>query len=373
MHQAFKQWNFKQTVIPAFAVLALLAALSYALRAIVTKASPTYLPLASMMALQSLFLVPVLGFMARRQKVNLAFSPKLGPVYALRSFFGAMTILVLYYTLRHLPASLASTLAYSTPLFTALLAPFFLREAATRLTLLLTFVGFVGVGVNALPYLHDVSLGIVGVGLVGAFFGSMLQIYMRKLAVTGEPALRGVFWMHAMTGVVAVAYCLYSAKWMFSMHDMLVTFALAALTAGGQLGTAMAYQRGKALVVNALSFMTLPLTVVLAYVLLSEHISLLSLGGIALTLPACFGLVWAEQRRAKVQSNVAEAGLTVADVREELAAVQTAIGAQLKPLFNAEPTPSVRFEKLCGRARRSATGQTENVCGDLDCGCAAAA
>lgn len=382
MNKASKQGNFGHAlgtvfrikpVLPAFAVLALLAALSYSLRAIVTKGSPNHLPLALIMALQSIFLVPVLGLMARKQKVSLAFAPKLGSMYALRSLFGALTILVLYYTLHFLPAGLASTLAYSTPLFTALLAPLFLGEAATGLMLLLTIVGFAGVAVNALPYLHDVSLGIVGLGLLGAFFGSMLQIYMRKLAVTGEPALRGVFWMHAMTGVVAVAYCIVSGQWQFTMHDMFVTFAMAALTCGGQLGTAMAYQRGKALTVNALSFMTLPMTVLLAFVLLQEHISLLSLCGIALTLPACFGLIWAEQLRVKARHNAANHALTVADVREEHTAVQNAVGAQVEPLYTTEPTEAELLEDRRLSGRRNVTEHQENMCNRPDCDCLTAA
>jgi len=360
-------------VIPAFAVLALLAALSYALRSVVTKASPNHLPLAQVLALQSIFLVPILGAMARKQKVSLAFAPKLGPMYAMRAFFGALNILVLYYTLRHLPASLASTLGYSTPLFTALLAPLFLGEAATALSLLLTFVGFIGVGVNALPYLHDVNFGIVGLGLLGAFFGAMLQIYLRRLAVSGEPALRGVFWMHAMTGGVAIAYCLVSGQWKVSMHDMLVTFTLAMLTCGGQLGAAMAYQRGKALVVNALSFMTLPMTVLLALVLLHEHISALSLFGIALTLPACFGLVWAEQSRVKARHDASDHELTVAEVREEHTAVQNAVGAQLEPLYTTEPTQAEVEEERRHRPHCVVKGHTQGPCAMSNCDCVSAA
>lgn len=358
-------------VLPAFAVLALLAALSYAMRAIVTKASPNHLPLALVLALQSIFLVPALGLMARKQKVSLAFAPKLGPMYAMRAFFGALNILVLYYTLRFLPASLASTLGYSTPLFTALLAPLFLGEAATGVSLFLTCVGFVGVGINALPYLHNVDLAIVGLGLVGAFFGSMLQIYLRKLAVSGEPALRGVFWMHAMTGGVAIAYCVASGQWTFTMHDMFVTFALAALTCGGQLGAAMAYQRGNALVVNALSFMTLPLTVVLALALLHEQISMLSLCGIALTMPACFGLVWVEQRRVKARH--VDHALTLAEVREEHTAVQNAVGAQNEPLYTTEPTEAELQEDRSELAHRHAMEHHESACDGSDCRCLAAA
>jgi len=325
-------------VVPAFVALALLAALAYALRSVVTKASPGHLPLAVVLALQSLFLVPLLGLIAYKQKVNLAFSPSFTRPYAMRVVFGVLNIFVLYYTLRHLPAGLASTLGYTAPLFTALLAPALLSEAATSVTLFLTVVGFAGVGINAVPYLHDVSLGLVGLGLLGGFFGAMLQIYLRKLALLGEPALRGVFWMHAVTGLGAGAYCIAFGEWQFTMNEVWVTLILALLTCGGQLGSAMAYQRGKAITVNALSFMTLPMTVALAIVLLHEHVSSLALAGIALTLPACFGLVWYEQWRVKALHRRANHELTLSEVREEHAALQNAIGAEVEPLFTTEPT-----------------------------------
>jgi drug/metabolite transporter (DMT)-like permease len=347
--------------IPAFVVLALVAALSYSLRSIVTKASPAHLNLAVIMALQSVFLVPILGVIARKKKVCLAFPAKLSTMYSLRAFFGAMMGLVLYYTMRHMPASLASTLSYSSPLFTALLAPLFLGETVTGVSLLLTVLGFMGVALNALPYLQEVSLGFVGVGLLGGLCGSMLQIFMRKLAVTGEPALRGVFWMHAMTGGVAGAYCLATGQWHVSAHDLLVTFILAALTCGGQLGTSMAYQHGKALTVNALSFVTLPLTVFLASVVLNEHISTLALVGIALTLPACFGLVWVEQSRVKAKHHQGNHKLTVDDVREEHATIQNALGAQMEPLFTTDPTEDELKEEDQPQGLRLVPGQTTSI------------
>lgn len=348
------------TAIPAFVVLALSAALMYASRAIVTKATPAHLSLGVIMALQSIFLVPILGFMARKKKVSLKFDQKYSTMYVLRAFFGAMVVLVLYFTVRHMPASLASTLGYSTPLFTALLAPLFLGESVTIVAILLTCIGFLGVGVNALPYLNDVSLGFIGVGLLGGLSGSLLQIYMRKLAITGEPALRGVFWMHALTGGVAIIYCLVTGQWQVTARDLLVTFILAILTCGGQLCTSLAYQHGKALTVNALSFLTLPLTVLFAAVILDEHVSTTALAGIALTLPACFGLVWYEQRRVKAAHNQAEHELTAAEVSEEHTAIQNAAGAQMEPLYTTDPTEEELAAERSSRGRK-VIGQTKTM------------
>lgn len=382
MNYAAKQGTFgllsalkvcRVPAVPAFAVLALLAALAYALRAIVTKASPGHLPLEMVLALQSAFLVPILGLMARRQKVSLAFSPKHVRPYAMRIVFGVLNIFVLYYTLRHLPAGLASTLGYSAPLFTALLAPLVLGEASTTVALLLTFVGFAGVGLNALPYLHDVSVALVGLGLLGGFFGAMLQVYLRKLALVGEPALRGVFWMHAITGVGAVAYCAFKGELHFTLPEMLGTFVLALLTCGGQLGSALAYQRGKAITVNALSFMTLPMTVLLAVVLLHEHVSSMALAGIALTLPACFGLVWHEQSRVKALHDQTDHELTLEEVREEHVALQNAVGAELEPLFATEPTEEELLTERRARPHCNAIGNPLSTCNTSHCNCLAAA
>jgi drug/metabolite transporter (DMT)-like permease len=288
--------------------------------------------------LQSLLCLPFLLTMARAQKVSLVPGKGLSRPYAIRVFWGGVTTLLLFFCLQKLPASLATALGYTAPLFTALLAPWLLNERSTAPIQILTAVGFLGVGLNAAPYLGGVSFVFLAVGLLSGFANAMMQISIRKLAARGEPGLRGVFWMHATTAVFAFAACVVQGSWNITIGEVLSCLCIAALSCLAQLTNAAAYKRGAALPVNALSFLTLPMTVALAVVLLHEHIGLPVIAGMALTLPASFALVWLEQRRLKKAHVHADSSLTMAELQEEHAQIQNALSAGPVPLVYTEPT-----------------------------------
>lgn len=325
-------------LLPAFAVLALLSAFGFALRAVVSKASSVGLPLAPLLMLQSVLCLPFLLTMARSQKVSLAPSKGMARSYVIRVFWGGVNTLLLFFCLQKLPASLATALGYTAPLFVALLAPWLLKEQSNLAICVLTGLGFVGVGLNALPYLGSVSIVFLGVGLLSGFVNAMMQISVRKLAARGEPGLRGVFWMHATTAVAALATCIAQGSWSITTGEVLSCLCIAGLSCLAQLSSAAAYARGSALPVNALSFLTLPMTVVMAVVLLHEHITVTVVVGMAITLPASFALVWLEQRRLKLAHSHSDSALTMAELQEEHAQIQFALSAGPVPLVGTEPT-----------------------------------
>ncbi|MEX3983858.1 DMT family transporter [Paraburkholderia sp. EG287A] len=287
----------RTSMLPSFAVLSLLSALAYALRSIVTKQSMPGLPLGLMLLLQSSMCAAMLFALSRGQSVVLAPPRRTYRLYGSRMVWGGLTTLLQFYCLQKMPASLATALSYTAPLFTAVLAPMLLRERSTLAILLTTTVGFGGVALNALPYLDTVQLFYIGVGLLSGFVNAMMQISIRGAAAEGEPGLRGVFWMHAATAAGACCACVFDDTWSLTVEQVLACVVIAVLSVLAQLTNAAAYARGSALPVNALSFLTLPMTVGLTVVLLGEQVSLLVGAGMGITLPAAFTLVWLEQKR----------------------------------------------------------------------------
>ena len=321
----------RAVAIPAFAALALFSAFAFALRTVVSKASSVGLPLAPLLMLQSMMCVPLLMMMARAKKISLVPSADKAHLYVARVFWGGLTTLLLFYCLQKLPASLATALGYTAPLFTASLAPWLLKERSNRTIAAVVCIGFAGVALNALPYLKQVAPIFIGIGLLSGFVNAMMQVSTRRLAVQGEPGLRGVFWMHTITALVAFLVCAVDHTWDITWPELVSCFCVAALSCVAQLTIAAAYSRGSALPVNALSFLTLPLTLVLAVVFLREHVTVLVLVGMAITLPASFALVWLEQQRLKA-AHIHEAPLTVEELREEHAQVQNALLGHVGPL-----------------------------------------
>lgn len=335
--------------VPAFAWLAILASFGYATRAVVAHGGATHLSLAHLFVLQSLIAMPILAGMAKCQGVSLR--PKLVGNrfnYLFRILSGIATTLFLMYALKLMPTALASTLSCTAPLFIAILAPLLLKEKTTPAILAVTTLGFIGVGIGAIPYLQYLSPAAMVVGLLSGVSGAFLQIYLRKVAATGEPGIRGVFSMHALSLVFGVVSCFMQHDTHFSKAELMVCFFTAVLSVVAQVSNSAAYAKGRALPVNALSFLTLPLSVILSAIFLGEHVPLTMLGSMCISMPACFGLVWLEQRHLQ-QIHNKKACLSENDIREEHAQEQHSLGAMSEPLFETEPTAeeyaSPRFAK----------------------------
>lgn len=324
--------------VPVFAWLAILSAFAYAARAVVAHAGAMHLSLSHLFVLQSIISMPILAMMARYQKISLR--PKLQGNkrnYAFRILAGICTTLFLMNALKVMPAALASTLSCTAPLFTALLAPWLLKEKTTPAILVVTSVGFFGLGVAAIPYFGQLTATAMIAGLLCGLSGAFLQIYLRKVASSGEPGIRGVFWMHTVSLVFGLIGCAMTDEFHFTFAEMVVCSFTAILFVVAQLSNSAAYAKGRALPVNALSFLTLPLTIILSYICLGESVSASVMLGMVITMPACFCLVWLEQRHLQQIHNRKEV-LSAEDIREEHAQQQHSLGAMAEPLFETEPS-----------------------------------
>lgn len=329
--------------LPAYVGFALLAAFAFAVRAVLARGGAAHLSLPHTLVLQSALSLPLLATIARLKNSSLAPNLQHKKTYLWRMGSSVAYTLLLLYSLMLMPAVLASALSYTAPLFTALLAPRILRESTTRPIIAVTVVGFLGLGITAEPYLGNVSMFGIGVGVLCGLAGAFLQMSMRKLASVGESGLRGVFWTHAAGLVIGVAGCILSGNLDFTTAELAVGLFIAFAQVIGQLANSSAYASGRALPVNAISFVTLPLTLVLAVIILDETVSVLAVAGLFLTLPACFGLVWLEQAHLKQLHN-AKAVLTPADIQEEHAQVEEgALGLGNEPLIVTEPRTDELF------------------------------
>jgi len=115
-----------------------------------------------------------------------------------RGLVGFFGLLCVFYALTKLPLADATVIQYTNPVFTALLAALFLREALTHrdvLGLVLSLLGVVlvallGVVLVAQPTFlfgagaYSLNLLAVGVALAGAFFSAIAYVTVRKLRET---------------------------------------------------------------------------------------------------------------------------------------------------------------------------------------------
>jgi drug/metabolite transporter (DMT)-like permease len=101
----------------------------------------------------------------------------------LRSGFGTAAMFCYFYSLERLPLTDAVLIGRTLPVFMAILAPFLLKESATRSALLAIILGLTGAHLVLSPNLAVANrAGLVG--LLGALFGSLAYIFIRRLHAT---------------------------------------------------------------------------------------------------------------------------------------------------------------------------------------------
>ena len=207
-----------------------------------------------------------------------------------RSLIGFIALLAFFYAIARLPVSVAITLNYTSPLFLALLMPFWLHERPHPAHYISVAFGFVGVVLMLQPW-HEESDLVAGLaGLFSGFLAALAYIHVRQLGRLHEPEWRTVFWF-AMVGTLGAALFTTATGWNIPRSgDLPLLFALGAAATVGQLGMTRAYRRGKTVVVASLAYSTVVFGSLLDALIWKVELSPVAWAGIGITV--CAG-IWA--------------------------------------------------------------------------------
>lgn len=141
------------------------------------------------------------------------------PLLLLRGVVGFAALSCFYYALTHLPLPDATLIQYTNPIWTALLAAFFLGEAVKSIEIGGLVASLVGVVLIQQPAFLFVSGGearlpaaAVAVALGGALFSATAYVIVRKLRETEHP-LVVVFYFSLVATPAAVATSATLLQW----------------------------------------------------------------------------------------------------------------------------------------------------------------
>ncbi len=151
--------------------------------------------------------IPVLEIVAARALVSLILSYadiryKKIPVFGqqkklliLRGLIGSCALVCVYYAITHLPLAEATVLQYLYPIFTAILALFFLKEHVHWHLIVSIFLSFLGVLCVVRPAFlfgsvaQNLSYFAVLAGILGAIGSSAAYVLVRKLNQTEDSSV----------------------------------------------------------------------------------------------------------------------------------------------------------------------------------------
>lgn len=196
-----------------------------------------------------------------------------------------------------LPLATVFALEFTAPIWVALLAVLFLREALTVARVAAVVLGFLGVLVILRPglaSLQPASLLVLG----SAFAFAVTAIITKKLTAT-ESTYAILFWMNAMQ---LVPNLMGSGPGFWSKIDDAAFLPLATICLGGLLShfcLTNAYRHGDATVVVPLDFLRIPLIALVGWQLYGEALDpFVFVGSAAIIVGILFNLRAETRRRA---------------------------------------------------------------------------
>ena len=113
--------------------------------------------------------------------------------HLLRTSYGLAAMYCFFYAIAHLPLADAMLFTYSAPVFTPIIAYFWLKEPLTKRMLLFSLLGLMGVILVAKPS-DAVFSSLSLIGLAASLLAATAFVSIREMSDT-EPAYRMVFYL----------------------------------------------------------------------------------------------------------------------------------------------------------------------------------
>lgn len=229
----------------------ILAYISIALMGIFVKLASSELPSSEILfarfLMGALFLVPFLA-KARDFRIDL----KQWPFLVMRNLAGIASMLLMFYSLKNLPVSIAMLLMNTSALFVPLLL-LFLKVKTPLNMLACCLLGFVGVAVILLSNLNgEISLEAVFIGLLGAVLAAMAFISLQELNKHNSPQ-NIVFYFHLLGALLIPLFFIYQWQWP-TVHGLLLMLLVGAFGLVFQLLLTRAFKYAPANVVTPFAF-----------------------------------------------------------------------------------------------------------------------
>lgn len=234
----------------------------------------------------------------------------------LRSFFGFVTMLMVFSSLQLIPLGLTTALAQSSAIFVTLLSPFFLNEKIgfVRWTAVSTGLCGVFLMINPISIIRETSnLSNQGVFLA---FGSALThaglaIILRKIGKTEHPASTALIHNIITSLIIVLAILIFGTKFYGTsgkhgidilIEPSLIFYTLVLLGFIGsfvQYLMAQSYKYTEATILVTLRYLAIPLAAMFGYAIWDEVPSVNQIVGGIIVISSCLLITY---REVKIKS-----------------------------------------------------------------------
>lgn len=273
-----------------------LAAFSFSVMALFTRMTGARLPSLEIVFVRSLMTLLFTGVLIRRARVDWRGGPH-KRLLVLRGLAGATALTCFFYSLTHLPLAESMVIQFSSPVFTAPLAAFFLKEQASPRVVVAIALGLSGVLLIARPesLFGGASAGIspfvVTLAVMGAVMMSCAHVLVRRLAAV-EHELVIIFYFPLVavpaTLVAVVPIWVWPSAW-----DWLLLLGVSAAAQAGQIYLTRGMRQVSAAPASVILYLQILFAIVFGFAFLGEIPDAWTIGGSLLIL---FGTLTASRR-----------------------------------------------------------------------------
>ena len=250
------------------------------------------IPIFQIIFFRSFVIIAICLFLAKKNNIYIWGKQK--KILFLRGVFGAIALGLFFYTLHRIPLASAITIQYLSPIFTVILASFFLKEAASATQWMFLLMAFAGIfciqGFDGRVYLSDAIFGILS-----AFMAASAYNVIRVLKQ--EEPLVVVFYFPLVCMILFTPHTfLY---WKTPSLIELAYLVLAGLfTYYAQLLMTQVYQKEKASDVVHYKYLGAIFSLLIGYYVFNEHLVLMAFIGMSLVIFAAIcSTIYASRRK----------------------------------------------------------------------------
>ncbi len=255
--------------------------------------------------------LPILFILAYVARKSLLFQTNNWKNIVLRSFFGFITMIMVFSSLQLIPIGLTTALAQSSAIYVTLLSPFVLGEKIGLIRWTAVMAGLIGVFlmINPISIINETSdLSAFGIYLAfgSAITHAALALILRKIGKTEHPATTALIHNLVTSIVITFTIVLFGTKFYGKTGDygieILITpnSILYTLISLGIIGSfvqylmAQSYKYAEATILVTLRYLAIPLATLFGYIIWNEVPSLQQIVGGLIVIGSCLLITYRE-------------------------------------------------------------------------------
>ena len=212
-----------------------------------------------------------------------------------RAGCGLVAMYCYFYALAHLPLTDAMLFSYAAPIFTPLIAWWWLKEPLTGRMLLATAIGFSGVLLVAKPSDALVS-GFSLVGILASIMAACAFVSIREMSST-EPAFRIVFYFALFSAIISAVPLLWDWQ-QLDQQQLLMLLAAGLMASFGQITMSQAYSLAPPGQIGPVAYLAIVFAGIIAWLRWNEIPDTATLSGASLIIGASLiPVLWRKNSR----------------------------------------------------------------------------